>query len=228
MTAMLRHSAYSILAGYEDTNDAERLTVDPAMRPVVGGRAEEKNAAFTSQMSRFETEVLPAPWNLEALMVLPGMWYEFLEDEGYEYAIRLRSNSVLQLKIAHLLTRPVGRPPRKPIVWYDTFMYRAESSTTPRRVVAKVEWHRGELFPRVGFIVTNLRRSDKAVVNFYNGRGVAEQWIEDGKNAVNWTRLYCHDFDDDQVRLQLFARSARTVEAARQPSSTRKIVTPSR
>ena len=74
-----------------------------------------------------------------------------------------------------------------------------------RRVVAKVEWHQGELFPRVGFIVTNLSRSDDAVVKFYNGRGTAEQWIKEGKNAVKWTRLSCHDFLDNQVRLQLFA-----------------------
>ena len=72
-------------------------------------------------------------------------------------------------------------------------------------MVAKVEWHQGELFPRVGFIVTNLRRRAKRVVKFYNGRGTAEQWIKEGKNAVKWTRLSCHDFVDNQVRLQLFA-----------------------
>jgi hypothetical protein len=130
--------------------------------------------------------------------------YEFLEEEGYEYAIRLKANNKLHREIEHLLTRPVGRPSRKPIVWFHSFMYQAESWTIPRRVVAKVEWHRGELFPRVGFIVTTLRRSDKAVVKFYNGRGIA-QWIKEGKNAVKWTRLSCHDFDDNQVRLQLFA-----------------------
>ena len=76
--------------------------------------------------------------------------------------------------------------------------------SSARRVVAKVEWHKGELFPRVGFIVTNLTRSAKQVVRFYNQRGTAEQCIKEGKNAVNWTRLSCHDFADNQVRLQLF------------------------
>jgi hypothetical protein len=62
----------------------------------------------------------------------------------------------------------------------------------------------GELFPRVGFIVTNLSRPAKRVVRFYNQRGTAEQWIKEGKNAVKWTRLSCHDLVDNQVRLQLF------------------------
>ena len=68
-----------------------------------------------------------------------------------------------------------------------------------------MEWHAGELFPRIGFIVTNLAKHSKNVVRFYNGRGTAEQWIKEGKNAVKWTRLSCHDFADNQVRLQLFA-----------------------
>jgi hypothetical protein len=72
-------------------------------------------------------------------------------------------------------------------------------------VVAKIEWHAGELFPRVGFIVTNLRWKSSNVVKFYNKRGTAEQWIKEGKYALNWTRLSCHDFVDNQVRLQLFA-----------------------
>jgi hypothetical protein len=72
-------------------------------------------------------------------------------------------------------------------------------------VVAKIEWHAGELFPRIGFIVTNLRWKSSNVVKFYNKRGTAEQWIKEGKYALNWTRLSCHDFMDNQVRLQLFA-----------------------
>ena len=71
-------------------------------------------------------------------------------------------------------------------------------------MVAKVEWHQGELFPRLGFIVTNLSYPPKGIVRFYNGRGTAEQWITEGKNALNWTRLSCHKFVANQVRLGLF------------------------
>ena len=55
----------------------------------------------------------------------------------------------------------------------------------------------------MGFIVTNLTGSPKSVVNFYNQRGTAEQWIKEGKYAVHWTRLSCHSFEANQVRLQL-------------------------
>jgi len=118
--------------------------------------------------------------------------------------IRLKGNNILQGHIEHLLTRPVGRPPKKPIVLYHSFQYQAASWEKSRRVVAKVEWHAEELFPRVGFIVTNFRWKSSNVVKFYNKRGTAEQWIKEGKYALKWTRLSCHDFDDNQVRLQLF------------------------
>jgi hypothetical protein len=95
---------------------------------------------------------------------------------------------VLQERIGHLLTRPVGRPPNKPQVFFASFSYQAQSWAKPRRVVAKVEWHQGELYPRVGFIVTNLKRPAERVSKFYNGRGTAEQWIREGKNALRWTR----------------------------------------
>ena len=308
LVPLLRQSIYSRLAGYEDVNDAERLSVDPAMRHVIGGRATlaDKHAASTSEVGRFETEMLSTRSNLTALMDLSGEWidkvhrrkppkqlildmdssvsetygkqegtayngyfectcyhplfvfnqfgdleramlrrgnhasakfwrrvllpvieryrhlsipkffrgdaafanpalYRLLEKEGYHYAIRIKANAVLEREIEHLLTRPVGRPSRRPKVFYHSFQYQAKSWHQPRRVVAKVEWHQGELFPRVGFIVTNLNKRSKNVVKFYNGRGTAEQWIKEGKNAVKWTKLSCRTFKDNQTRLQLFA-----------------------
>ena len=84
-----------------------------------------------------------------------------------------------------------------------SFRYQAKSWTTPRRIVAKVEHHRGELFARVGFIVTNMVLPSRLVVRFYNKRGTAEQWIQEGKQATHWTRLSCHRFRANEVRLQL-------------------------
>ena len=319
---LLRQSVYGRLAGYEDVNDADRLGRDPAMRWIVGGRAVERGGASTSQMGRFETELLATNDNLAALADLLGIWidqvnerkppkiivldmdssvsptygdqegtaynghfgctcyhplfvfnqfgdlercalrpgnvhsahewrdvldpvvaryrnktlrryfrgdaafaspevYEFLEAEGFKYAIRLPANKVLHDSIAHLLKRPVGRPPKEVRRYYANFSYRAGSWTEPRRVVAKVEWHSGELYPRVGFIVTNLSRPAERVVAFYNQRGTAEQWIKEGKNAIKWTRLSCRSLRNNAVRLQLhalaynlgnFMRTANTTE----------------
>jgi hypothetical protein len=89
--------------------------------------------------------------------------------------------------------------------FYASFSYWAQSWSKPRRVAAKVEWHHGELYPRVGFIVTNLARPAKRVVAFYNQRGTAEQWIKEGKGAIKWTRLSCRTFAANAVRLQLHA-----------------------
>jgi hypothetical protein len=111
---------------------------------------------------------------------------------------------VLQREIEPLLTRPVGRPLNAPLVRYAELCCQAQGWNRACRVVAKVEWHKGELFPRVGFIVMNLTQPAKRVVRFYNQRGTAEQWIKEGINAVKWTRLSCHDFVDNQVRLHLF------------------------
>ena len=100
--------------------------------------------------------------------------YELLEAEDMGYAIRLPANRVLQEKIGHLLKRPVGRPPQEVRRSYSSFSHRAGSWTKPGRVVAKVEWHPGERYPRVGFIVTNLARPAERVVAFYNHRGTCE------------------------------------------------------
>jgi hypothetical protein len=129
--------------------------------------------------------------------------YEALESRSVKYAIRIPANENLERDIAELLTRPVGRPSHKPVVWYKGFLYRATSWNTARRVVAKVEHHAGELFPRIGFIVTNLTLPSRGVVRFYNKRGTAEQWIKEGKQAVKMTRLSCHRFRSNEVRLWL-------------------------
>ncbi len=107
--------------------------------------------------------------------------------------------------MAHLLSRPVGRPPNHVRRFHASFSYQAGSWGRKRRVVAKVEWHPGELHPRVGFIVTNLSRPANRVVAFYNQRGTAEQHIKEGKNAIRWTRLSCQKFRNNEVRLQLHA-----------------------
>jgi hypothetical protein len=103
-----------------------------------------------------------------------------------------------------MLNCPVGRPSRKPVMRFHDFKYQAASWKKKRREVAKVEWHNGDLFPRVGFIVTNMSAKAMNVVRFYNERGIAEQWIKEGKYALNWTRLLCKHFPSNQVRLGLF------------------------
>ena len=285
MTGQFRQSLFGRLGGYDDVNDADRLGRDPAMRWIVGGKAIERQAASTSQMGRFETELLASDENLAALNDLTGGWidrvhkcrppkliildmdssvspthgeqegaaynghfgctcyhplflfnqfgdlercslrpgnvhsaadwegllkpvvvrykgqkvrlyfrgdaafaspemYEYLEAEGFLYAIRLAKNQILQESISHLLTRPIGRPSKGVLRYYASFSYRAGSWDRKRRVVAKVEWHPEELVPRVGFIVTNLSRSAERVTWFYNQRGKAEQHIKEGKNAI--------------------------------------------
>jgi len=155
-------------------------------------------------IQRYRPLDIPKFFRGDAAFANPALYW-LLEKEGYRYAIRLKANAVLEREIEHLLTRPVGRPSHKPKVFYHSFQYQAKSWHQSRRVVAKIEWHRGELFPRVGFIVTNLTWRSKNVVKFYNGRGTAEQWIKEGKNAVKWTKLSCRTFKDNQTRLQLFA-----------------------
>ena len=155
-------------------------------------------------IQRYRHLDIPKFFRGDAAFANPAL-YRLLEKEGYRYAIRLKANAVLEREIEHLLTRPVGRPSHKPKVFYHSFQYQAKSWQRARRVVAKIEWHAGELFPRIGFIVTNLNKHSKNIVKFYNGRGTAEQWIKEGKIAVKWTKLSCRMFKDNQTRLQLFA-----------------------
>ena len=152
---------------------------------------------------RYENKKVRKYFRGDATFAKPEI-YEYLEEKGLLFAIRLRANDLLYDEIKHLLTRPVGRPSRRPIVWFHDFKYRAVSWKKKRRVVAKVAWHSGDLFPRVGFIVTNMSARAEGVVRFYNGRGIAEQRIKEGKYALNWTRLSCKYFLSNQVRLGLF------------------------
>jgi hypothetical protein len=301
---LLRQSVYSRLAGYEDVNDAERVSVDPTFRLIGSEKIWDRGAALTSRLQSFETELLAEEGNLLGLGAInrellakaeameatqrvvldidsteipvygnqensaynghfestcyhplllfnsegdclaaklrPGNvhsaddWeavllpeverqqkhgkevvvradaafakpeiYEALEERGVNYAIRIPANENLERDIAELLPRPVGRPSIRPLVEYKSFLYQAASWKKARRVVAKVEHHQGELFPRGGFIVTNLSLPSRAVVRFYNKRGTAEQWIKEGKQATHWTRLSCHRFRANEVRLQL-------------------------
>ena len=283
---LLRQSTFGRLAGYPNVNDADRLSRDPVMRQIVGARAVDGQTASTSQMARFETDILASDHNREVLADLPGQWidamhdaqppkwitldmdssvspthgdqegtawnghfgrkcyhalfvfnqlsdlercalrkgnvqsadswkevlapviaryktrdllrffradaafaipelYKRLEAEGYFYAIRLKGNAVLQEAISHLLKRPVGRPPNYVRRFYHDFEYKAASWGKARRVIAKVEWHPGDLFPRAGFVVTNLPMEPEWIIRFYNQRGTAEQHIKEGKYAIN-------------------------------------------
>lgn len=111
----------------------------------------------------------------------------------------------MERRIAHLLKRRPGRPSTSVERHYANFTYQAKSWSNPRRVVAKVEWHPGELFPRVGYLVTTLTVPDDRVFQFYSRRGTAEQYIKEGKYALKWTRLSCKSFKANEVRLQLHA-----------------------
>jgi Transposase DDE domain group 1 len=92
--------------------------------------------------------------------------YDALEERGVQYAIRIPANEDLERDIGELLRRPVRRPSHKPVVRYKGFPYQAASWKTVRRVGAKAEFHRGELFPRT-----------------------AERRIKEGKQTVKMTRL---------------------------------------
>ncbi len=193
-------TCYHPLFVFNQDGDLERC----ALRPGNVHSAHGWREVLDPVVARYRGRALRRLLRGDAAFALPDV-YEYLEAEGFQYAIRLPANAVLQAQIAPLLTRPVGRPPHYVRRLYASFRYQAQSWDRPRRVVAKVEWHPGELYPRIGFIVTNLHRPAKKVVAFYNGRGTAEQWIKEGKNAVKWTRLSCVAFRANAVRLQLHA-----------------------
>src|SRR3990172_1511208 len=155
-----------------------------ALRPGNVHSADGWKEVLEPVVARYRGKFKRRHFRADAAFANPDV-YEFLEAEGFGYAIRLPANSVLQQSIGYLLKRPVGRPPNEVRRYYANFSYQAQSWKRPRRVVAKVEWHPGELYPRVGFIVTNLSRPAERVVAFYNQRSTAEQHIKERKNAIN-------------------------------------------
>src|SRR5246127_1450486 len=193
-------TCYHPLFVFNQFGDLERCV----LRPGNVHSADGWEGVLKPVIVRYQGKVLRIYFRADAAFAMPGV-YECLEAERVKYAIRLPANQVLQNRIAYLLKRPVGRPPNEVRRYYANFTYKAASWTKPRRVVAKVEWHPGELIPRVGFIVTNMSRPAERVVAFYNKRGTCEQWIKEGKGAIHWTRLSCRTFAANAVRLQLHA-----------------------
>ena len=193
-------TCYNPLFVFNQFGDLERC----ALRPGNIHSADGWEAVLKPVVARYQGKVSPIYFRADAGFANPEV-YEYLEAERIKYAIRLPANRVLQERIGYLLQRPVGRPSNDVRRSYANFTYQAGSWNKPRRVVAKVEWHPGELYPRVGFIVTNMSRPAENVVAFYNKRGTCEQWIKEGKDAIKWTRLSCRSFAANAVRLQLHA-----------------------
>src|SRR5919199_1170810 len=195
-----RRTCYHPLFVFNQFGDLERC----ALRPGNVHSAEGWREVLEPVIARYRTTMKRRYFRADAGFASPEV-YECLEAEGYGYAIRLPANAVLQRRIAHLLKHPVGRPPHEVRRFYASFRYQAQSWSRSRRVVAKVEWHPGELYPRVGFLVTNLCRPPERVVAFYNRRGTAEPWTKEGKHAAKWTRLSCRSMTANAVRLQRHA-----------------------
>jgi hypothetical protein len=193
-------TCYHPLFVFNQLGDLERCT----LRPGNVHSADGWRAVLEPVIARCRGGAKRLYFRGDAAFAYPEI-YELLEAEGIGYTIRLPTNRVLQERIGYLLKRPVGRPPQEVRRFFASFGYRAQSWNKSRHVVAKVEWHPGELYPRVGFIVTNLARSTEGVVAFYNQRGTCEQYIKEGKNAIEWTRLSCRSFAANAVRLQLHA-----------------------
>ena len=193
-------TCYHPLFVFNQFGDVERCV----LRPGNVHSADGWRALLEPVIARYRDSVKRLYFRGDAAFANPEI-YELLEAEGGGYAIRLPANRVLQDKIGYLLKRPVGRPPHEVRRYYASFSYQAQSWNKPRHVVAKVEWHPGQLCPTVGFIVSNLARSAEGIVAFYNQRGTCEQYIKEGKNAIKWTRLSCRTFAANAVRLQLHA-----------------------
>ena len=159
-------TCYHPLFVFNQFGDLERC----ALRPGNVHSADGWESVLKPVVARYRGKLSRIYFRADAGFANPEV-YAYLEGEGIKYAIRLPANRVLHERIGYLLKRPVGRPSLDVRRSYANFTYQAGSWTKARRVVAKVEWHTGELYPRVGFIVTNMARPGENVVAFYNKRG---------------------------------------------------------
>ena len=189
---------------FNQFGDLERC----ALRPGNVHSADGWEDILKPVLSRYSADARPSitrrRFRADAAFAMPAL-FDLLEAEGWDYAIRIKGNRKLHEQVSWLTKRRPGRPPNHVVRRYTSFHYRARSWSKARRVVAKVEFHPGELFPRVGFIVTNRSLPNERVLAFYNGRGTAEQYFKEVKHALKWTRLSCMRFAANAVRLQLHA-----------------------
>jgi hypothetical protein len=193
-------TCYHPLFMFNQFGDVERCVLRP------GNVHSDWRVVLEPVIARYRGSMKRLYFRRDAAFASPEI-YEFLEAEGIGYTIRAAGQPGLPRQDQDRILAQAAR-------WVTTARgatllcrlgYRAQSWNKSRHVVAKVEWHPGELYPRVGFIVTNPARSAEGVIAFYNQRGTSEQYIKEGKGAIKWTRLSCRTFAANAVRLQLHA-----------------------
>jgi hypothetical protein len=184
---------------YAFTSDGDCLGVK--LRPGNVHSAEGVLASLDPKVKRYRSRFILFWLRGDAAFAAPEV-YEYCEGERVTYFIRLPPNAVLNRLIELHLTRPVGRLPKSGVqVRLVDLRYQAQTWDKDRRVVAKIEWHEGELFPRIGFIVTNSKLRAGKVVKVYNGRGDVENRIKEGKNTLRWDKTSCRRFAANRARL---------------------------
>jgi len=189
---------------FNQFGDLERCALRPGNVHSADGWEDVLKPVLARYSAKTRPSITRRRFRADAAFAIPAL-FDLLEAEGWDYAIRIKGNPKLHEQVDWLTRRRPGRPPNHVLRHYTSFHYRAKSWPKARRVVAKVEFHPGELFPRVGFIVTNRSLPNERVLAFYNDRGTAEQHIKEGKYALKWTRLSCMRFAANAVRLQLHA-----------------------
>ena len=189
---------------FNQFGDLERCVLRPGNVHSADGWKELLSPVLARYSAKARPSIIRRRFRGDAAFAIPGL-FDLLEAEGWDYAIRMKANPKLYEQVAFLTKRPRGRPPNHVVRRYTSFHYRAKSWSKARRIVAKIEFHPGELFPKIGFIVTNSSLPNERVLAFYNDRGTAEQHIKEGKYALKWTRLSCMRFAANAVRLQLHA-----------------------